>query len=150
MGTGKPNASKEAQQAVVGILKTADELSRAFSAVVEPHGITIQQFNVLRILRGASDPLPTMEIGARMIEKTPGITGLLDRLQRKGLIVRVRGQGDRRQVLCGITERGLDLLSRLDAPVAELDEACVQALGTAQRRELVGLLETVRSTIASR
>ncbi len=135
---------KTAQQSVVGILQTADELSRRFAAVIEPHGITLQQFNVLRILRGAGEPLPTMEIGARMIQKAPGITRLLDRLEKKGLIERVRGTDDRRQVFCAIRSAGLALLRQLDAPVAALDERCVAPLGMGQRERLIQLLASVR------
>ena len=70
-----------ADEAVVTLLRTADRLRTALSSVVEPHGITLQQYNVLRILRGAgTDGLPTLEIAERMIGQAPGITRLLDRI----------------------------------------------------------------------
>ena len=90
------------QEAVVALLRTASLVRRRFEALMQDHGITFQQFNVLRILRGASKPLPTMEISQRMIEQTPGTTRLLDRLEEKGLVERERCQEDRRQVLCAI------------------------------------------------
>ena len=71
------------QEASLGLFRTADLLRRRFHAVLEPKGITQQQYNVLRILRGAGDGgLPTLTIAERMVERTPGITRLLDRLER--------------------------------------------------------------------
>ena len=71
-------------EAVLGLLRTADLVRRLGTALVEPYGITLQQFNVLRILRGAGgDGLPTLEVASRMIEQTPGVTRLLDRLEAK-------------------------------------------------------------------
>src|ERR1035437_4343698 len=85
-----------AHEAIVGLLRTADLIRRHAAAVVEPHGITTQQFNVLRILRGAGgDGLPTLEVGARMVEQTPGVTRLLDRLEAKDLVRRQRCPNDR-------------------------------------------------------
>src|SRR5690606_1593325 len=103
------------QQALVAVFRTADAVRRALTQVLEPHGLTMQQYNVLRILRGARpDPLPTMDIAERMMDRTPGITRLLDRLEAKGLVRRERCQDDRRQVLCTITPVGLELLGWLD------------------------------------
>ena len=92
----RPFPSK-GEEAVVALMRTSDLVRRLVSDVVEPHGITLQQYNVLRILRGSRpDSLPTLEIAARMIEQAPGITRLLDRLERKGLIRRQRCPEDRR------------------------------------------------------
>ena len=93
------------QECVVSVMRTADLLRRRGAAFLEPFGITVQQFNVLRILRGGGpNGLPTLEVGARMVEETPGITRLLDRLESKGLVRRQRCPKDRRQHLCWITE----------------------------------------------
>jgi len=74
---------------------------------------------VLRILRGAGQQgTPTLEIADRMIQKNPGITRLLDKLEAKHLVRRKRCPEDRRQVLCWITEAGLRLLADLDKPMA--------------------------------
>ncbi len=78
-------------------MRTADLARRRITTVIEPHGLTPQQFNVLRILRGAGpDGLPTLEVANRMIEQAPGITRLLDRLEAKELIKRHRCPKDRR------------------------------------------------------
>lgn len=133
------------QQAFGAMLLTADAMRRALGQVLEPHGLTSQQYNVLRILRGARpDSLPTMEIAARMLEQTPGITRLLDRLETKGLVSRERRTDDRRQVLCSITPLGLELLAGLDEPVDRADEALLGVLKDAELRTLLGYLERIR------
>src|SRR5258706_5345171 len=82
----RPFPSK-AQEAAVALMRTADVLRRLRSAIVEPNGMTAQQYNGLRILRGAGElGLPTLEIAERMIESTPGITRLIDRLGTKKLV----------------------------------------------------------------
>jgi DNA-binding MarR family transcriptional regulator len=130
---------------VLGILRTADLIHRQLSQVVEPHGITLQQFNVLRILRGAgADGLPTLEVASRMVEQTPGITRLLDRLEAKELIRRQRCPRDRRQHLCWITAKGLALLQKIDAPVARTHEETLKGLRTRDRVAFTRLLGTLR------
>jgi DNA-binding MarR family transcriptional regulator len=102
------------QDAVLSILRTANYLRSFCSPVFDQHDITSQQFNVLRILLGAGlEGLPTLDIAGRMIEQAPGITRLLDRLERKKLVRRERPSDNRRQVLCYITKPGLDLLQEL-------------------------------------
>jgi DNA-binding MarR family transcriptional regulator len=134
----------------VSLLRTADVVRRAAARVVEPYGITLQQFNVLRILRGAGpDGLPTLEIAARMIEEAPGITRLLDRLEKKALVKRHRCPRDRRRVLCTITSGGLRLLSALDAPLAESEDGLMETLGPARSVRLVALLDAVRAAQAT-
>ena len=135
-----------AQEAALGLVRTADRLRRHFSAVVEPFGITVQQFNVLRILRGARpDALPTLEIAERMVEQTPGVTRLLDRLEAKQLISRQRCPEDRRQVLCAITPAGMTLLDTLDDPIRKAHQQAIGVLPVAAQRQLIGLLDRVRA-----
>jgi DNA-binding MarR family transcriptional regulator len=131
--------------AVWGILRTADYLGRFCSPVFHQHGITSQQYNVLRILRGAGlGGLPTLDIAARMIEQAPGITRLLDRLERKKLVRRERPSDNRRQVLCYITKPGLDLLQELDAPVRNRVNEALHRLDESEIEELIRLLELAR------
>lgn len=134
------------QEGTLALLRTADVVRRALSAVIEPRGITLQQYNVLRILRGAGPAgLPTLEIASRMIETSPGITRLLDRLEEKSLVARVRCPKDRRRVLCTATSGGLRLLATLDTPVHEADEGALRMLTDRQTDSLIVLLEAVRS-----
>jgi len=139
----KPFPSK-AQEAAVALLRTADVLRRLIGVVVEPRGITAQQYNVLRILRGAGEKgLPTLEIADRMIESTPGITRLIDRLETKKLVSRERNLTDRRQVFCRITPYGLALLSTLDAPILHATDT---ALGVLKKTELASLIDLLDRT----
>jgi len=106
----------------VSLLRTADEARRYMESILEPEDVTLQQYNVLRILRGAgATGLPTLEIGRRMIEKQPGVTRLIDRLVRKGLVDRLQDPEDRRRMLCTLTSEGLALLTRIDLRVDEAD-----------------------------
>ncbi|MEA2166441.1 MAG: hypothetical protein QOK37_4568 [Thermoanaerobaculia bacterium] len=139
----KPFPSKR-QEVAVALLRTADVLRRLVSVVVEPKGITVQQYNVLRILRGAGEKgLPTLDIADRMIETTPGITRLIDRLETKKLVGRERCPTDRRQVFCRITKRGLALVDSLDAPMIEASDT---ALGHLKKTELASLIDLLDRT----
>jgi DNA-binding MarR family transcriptional regulator len=141
------NFRSREQRATVGLLRTADAIKRSLAQVIEPHGITPQQYNVLRILRGAGpDGLPTLTIGERMIEQTPGVTRLVDRLERKGLVARTPCPKDRRRVFCRITPKGLDLLEELDEPVNRWDAHAVSVLPPVELDSLITLLDRVRST----
>jgi len=134
------------EEAAVGLLLTAEVLRRRLARATERSGITRQQYNVLRILRGSNpQPLATLEIAERMIERTPGITRLLDRLERQKLVERDRGREDRRCVYCRITEPGLALLARLDAPVLRAADSAFAVLKTAEIRALVDALDRLRA-----
>ena len=78
-----------------------------------------------------------------MIERTPGITRLLDGLARKGLVDRERSTEDRRAVLCRITPAGLELLGQLDEPVEASDRGAVAALSAEEQAKLVELLQRI-------
>ena len=120
------------------------------SQVVEAGGITIQQYNVLRILRGAgSVGLPTLAIRDRMIEEAAGITRLLDKLETAGFVVRERSTPDRRQVLCHITPAGLRLLTQLDEPVDAANERALIMLDDPEKTTLTELLGAVRAGLSS-
>jgi len=139
-----------ADEAVVTLLATADRVRTALNRVTEAHDVTLQQYNVLRILRGAGEEgLPTLEIASRMIEKSPGITRLLDRLEARRLVRRVRCPEDRRQVLCHATETARRLLAGLDRPVADAGRGLLAPLGPPHTAELIRLLDALRSTTAS-
>jgi len=141
----RPFRSAE-EEAAVGVMLTAERLRRQVAATVEPSGITHQQYNVLRILRGAHPGnLPTLDIATRMIESTPGITRLLDRLEAKGLVRRDRCKSDRRQVLCSIAPRGLELLAALDEPMRAALVDSFRELGEGDVRRLSRLLDKVRA-----
>jgi DNA-binding MarR family transcriptional regulator len=141
----RPFASRT-QEAFLGILKTADILRRQSISVLTPTGLSHEQYNILRILRGAGkDGLPTLEVASRLIEQSPAITRTLDKLESKGLIRRERCEQDRRQVLCYILPAGLELLAKLDRPITEADARGLVHLSERELEQLIGLLDRVRN-----
>jgi DNA-binding MarR family transcriptional regulator len=132
-------------EALLSILHTADVVRRRTAQILEPFGVTPQQYNVLRILRGAgSSGLPTLEIAERMIEQAPGITRMIDRLELKKMVARERGCDDRRLVLCRITPVGLDLLCKLDAPLRDHAASGVGAANEHELKALLAVLDKIR------
>jgi DNA-binding MarR family transcriptional regulator len=126
------------------LCRTTDILSRRLSVVLKVEDLSANQYNVLRILRGAPDGLPCGEIGNRMITRDPDITRLLDRLEKRDLIARSRETKDRRMVMASITPDGLKLLGRLDQPVREAHRGELGHLGRERLRALTELLQTAR------
>ena len=139
------------QEAVLGLLKTTDLVRRVISGVVEPAGITMQQYNVLRILRGAGDKaLPTLEIRKRMIEQTPGITRLLDKLELRGWVTRNRHEGDRRQVLCLITAEGKRLVASLDDEVDSIGDRLLETVSDNEVTVMMQAMDKLRAADAAK
>ncbi len=140
----KPFASLE-QESIVAFMKTADHLGRLQGAAFEAHDLTGQQFNVLRILRGAgTDGLPTLTVADRLIEHTPGITRLIDRLVGKGLVRRERPDQDRRQVYCFITKAGQEVLLKLDPEVEKIAKRLLKNLSKSEMQSLLAVMEKIR------
>jgi DNA-binding MarR family transcriptional regulator len=138
------------QEAAIALLRTADVVRRRISAVIERAGITGQQYNVLRIVRGAGEAgIPTLDIAKRMIERTPGITRLLDRLENRQLVRRERCPSDRRQVLCWITPAGLEVIAQLEKPVTQADKEVIQGLDVAELRHLIDYLDRIREEVVA-
>ena len=135
------------QEGVIALLRTASLVRRRFEQVMLKEGITFQQYNVLRILRGAADALPTMKVAERMIEPEPGITRLLGRLERKNLIRRVRSAEDGRSYLCSITQSGMEILSNLDQSVTDMDEGMIGDLTKEQQNAFVEYLDAIRNRL---
>ena len=131
--------------AYVTLLSTADRVRNSFEKIYSPFDITIQQYNVLRILRGAEpEGLPTLMIAERMIERTPGITRMVDRLESNGMVIREIRPNDRRCVYCRITEKGLKLLKLLDEPVEEANHNAFRGLTATELEQLITLLDKTR------
>lgn len=108
-------------RAVVNVRYTANFLSALSNSFMTKYGLTMPQFNILRILRGAGDVMAVNTIKDRMVEKSPNTTRLMDKLIDKGFISRERCENDRRVVYVKITDKGLDLLAKLDAAMKKTD-----------------------------
>lgn len=143
-----PGPASRRPEAVTALQRVADRIRTALSDVVEAQGITLQQYHVLRILRDAEPQgLPTLAIAQRMIERAPGITRLLDRLERAELVTRSRGAGDRRQVVCRVTAAGLEKLAALEGRVRAGEEASLRSLTHNEVGAIIHLMERVRHSL---
>src|SRR5262245_50554116 len=111
----RPFESPE-QEVALSVLRTGDRLQIGFARLLREHGLTPSQYNVLRILRGEGKPLPILEVASRTIAVVPGITGLIDRLERAGFVNRLRCEKDRRVVYVALADRGNRILAGLDEP----------------------------------
>ena len=148
IGQRRPFASLE-QEASLGVVRTASLIRRAINKVVGAFGITQPQYNVLRILRGAGkNGLPTLEVRSRMIDEAPGITRLVNKLERAGLLRRERSTPDRRQVICVISAKGLDVLAKIDPLIGNADKAGTAGLNAQEQRTMIRLLDKVRNSIS--
>jgi DNA-binding MarR family transcriptional regulator len=134
------------QEAAIAILRTADVLRGRMEAALLPHGVSPEQYNVLRILRGAPDhSLPTLEIASRMITRAPNITRLIDKLLQKKFVSRCDHDRDRRVVVVKITPKGLDLVNAISENIDDLDAKGLGSLTKAQVESLIETLDAVRS-----
>jgi DNA-binding MarR family transcriptional regulator len=136
------------EMAFLELVRTTDLLSRGLTQLLKSEDLSSNQYNVLRILRGAPDGLPCGEIGNRMITRDPDITRLLDRLEKRSLIARCRETKDRRMVMARITPEGLKLLTRIDEPVRETHRRQLGHLGRERLRTLTDLLQAARLQVA--
>jgi DNA-binding MarR family transcriptional regulator len=140
----KPFVSLE-EEAFLGLQRTASLLLQSLGRELKGHDLTPAQYNTLRILRGAGpDALTCGEIGERLVSPGPDVTRLLDRLEQRGLITRLRDAEDRRVVRARITEKGLDLLATLDEPVGRMLARLLGSLGQERLRTFVTLLDEAR------
>lgn len=101
-------------KAMLNIMYTANWIQSNQNSFFKPFGISPQQYNILRILRGAAEAISVQTIKDRMLERSPNATRLMDKLCDKKLIERVTCEGDRRVVHIKITRQGLELLTEID------------------------------------
>jgi DNA-binding MarR family transcriptional regulator len=135
------------EEAGLNILRTSDVLTQQLMDVLKPYGLSPTQYNVFRILRGAgSEGICCKAIGDRLITRDPDITRLIDRLEKRGLLVRTRVQEDRRYVTVRLTPSGLDMVNELDEPIRKMSQHAMRNLNAAELQTLINLLEQVRST----
>jgi DNA-binding MarR family transcriptional regulator len=142
----KPFTSLE-HEAHLSIVRSATVLEDAFEQMLRPSGLTIAQFNVLRILRGAEpDGLCRNEVRDRLLTRMPDVTRLLDRMEEAGLVTRERSTADRRLVTTRITRQGRKLVDGLDETVLAHHAREFAHMDRAQLRALIDLLALVRRT----
>ena len=132
-----PRFKSAAEEAVVSLLVAAGQVSQRLDDLCRRHGITHDQYNVLRILRGAGPRgHPRYEIANRLISRAPDVTRLLDRLVRQGLVERGWAPENRRYSIARITPTGLELLAAIDPELEALERDVTDGLSDAQLRAL--------------
>ena len=129
-------------KAMLNILYTANWISSHQNEFFKQYGLSPQQYNILRILRGAKQPIKVQTIKERMVERAPNLTRLTDKLCDKNLIERIPFADDRRVGLITITEAGLKLLESIttENPVTHL----LDNLNEKEALELSDLLDKLR------
>ncbi len=139
-------ASRE-EELLVALLRTTDVLHERFEQMIRPFNISMTQYNLLRILRGAGQQGRTCgEIGERMIAREPDVTRLLERMEKAGLIRRSRDTSDRRVVVTRISPAGIKLLDELDPQLRELD-GLLKPMGEKKIEKTLALLDEVRALV---
>lgn len=135
------------QEAILNILRTSDQYDIRLARLFREYELTPSQYNVLRILRGEGKPLPCLEIADRLVHAVPAITGLLDRLEKGGLITRQRCTEDRRVVHVDLTPAARTLLARLDRPLEATHRRLIGHLNHQELKLLSNLLEKARERL---
>lgn len=134
------------QEAFIALARTEAVLADGLDTVLGPQGLSITQYNVLRILRGAGKAgLCRNEIGQRLITRMPDVTRLLDRMEAAGLVSRVRSTEDRRLVNTTLTKAGRDLVDDLDTEINRVHKAQLGHLKDTELRALIELLNRART-----
>jgi DNA-binding MarR family transcriptional regulator len=128
-------------KALINIKYTSNWLNSKENEFFKPYGISPQQYNILRILRGAKDKIKVQIVKNRMIERAPNATRLMDKLCDKKLIQRERCEHDRRVVYVRINEVGLDLLSTIDQ---NKNKSFLENLSEEEALVLSDLLDKIR------
>lgn len=136
----------EFHKAVVNIIYTYNWLVEKQRAVLDREEITMQQYNILRILRGSKEPLSTLQIRQRMLDKMSDTSRIVDRLLKKGLVKKSVCKSDKRLVDVTITPNGLTLLEELDVQVNKMDSILAH-LSDEEAKSLNFLLDKMRNSI---
>jgi DNA-binding MarR family transcriptional regulator len=133
----------EVQKCTVNLIYTYNWVVERLKACLDAEDITLQQFNILRILRGSKEPLSTLQIRERMLDKMSDTSRLVDRLVLKGLVRKKTSKSDKRLVDVTITKKGLNLLAKLDKRSTEMD-SILSALSEKECKTLNKLLDKLR------
>lgn len=133
----------EHQKAIINLIYTFHWVTEQSKSILERADVTSQQFNILRILRGAGVPLSTLQIRQRMLDKMSDTSRIVDRLIVKGLVKKNVCKADKRLVDVSITDKGKKLLEKLDKYEMEMD-AIAGSLSDADAKTLNKLLDKLR------
>ena len=133
------------QEAYLSLWRTYDRLRAIEDELFARFELTAQQYNLLRLLRAAHDPIPTLTLAERLVSRAPDITRMLDKLEERKLLTRTRSTEDRRAVLVKLTAAGIALLEKIAAPLRECHERQLGHLPAADLKSLIALLKAART-----
>jgi DNA-binding MarR family transcriptional regulator len=135
------------QEAMLALMRTTDLLENRLARLFREYGLTLTQYNVLRILRGEGKPMACLEVAERMIQVAPAITRVIDQLLKLELITKTQSTSDRRVFEIELTSVAVSLLKRMDRPVLDLHASLLNGVDKNDLRSIIRTLETVRSGI---
>ncbi|MBS1917850.1 MAG: MarR family transcriptional regulator [Bacteroidetes bacterium] len=141
----QPKFRNEYQKSGINLIYTYNWVNEQMKMLFDPYDITSQQFNILRILRGAGEPLSTLQIRQRMLDKMSDTSRIVDRLIKKGLVKKNTCKSDRRLVDVVITDKGKSLLEELDKKNDVMD-GVMKSLSEADAKKLNELLDKLRNS----
>jgi DNA-binding MarR family transcriptional regulator len=148
MGIGKdiqqPNFRNEFQKMGINIIFTANWLNERIASFLSKEDITLQQYNILRILRGSDAPLSTLQIRERMLDKMSDTSRIVDRLIVKGLVQKSACKVDKRLVDIILTEKGLQLVIKLDQYNDQID-ATLKGVSEKEASQINQVLDKLRN-----
>jgi len=134
----------EGQKLIINLIYTYNQLSGQMATLLQPHGLTMQQYNILRILKGQyPNPSTNNLVKDRMLDRNSDVTRLIDRMIRNGLVTRTSCEKDRRRVDILITQQGLDILEAIQAQETDLD-MIANRLPEDQQRVMNDMLDRLR------
>ncbi|MCB9301550.1 MAG: MarR family transcriptional regulator [Lewinellaceae bacterium] len=128
---------------IVNLIFTSNWVQDSIKKALKPFGVTIQQYNVLRVLKGAGKPISTSTIRERLLDKMADTSRMVDRLFQKGLVLRQECEYDKRLVDISLSEAGKELLDSLKTVNPQLD-AILNNLTEAEAQQLSDLLDKAR------
>ena len=133
----------EWQRAIINLFYTSNWVRDKNKTLLKKHGLTIQQYNAMRILRGAGKPISTSVIRTRLIDKMADTSRLVERLATKGLVERSTCVDDKRLVDVTLTQKGHDLINQMDDVHDQMDEL-LSSLSEDEAKDLNKLLDKIR------
>ena len=137
----------EQEKSFVNLIYTAALFEANFNKFIKPFGLSSQQYNVLRILRGQfPNSMSSGDLHSRMIHKMSNASRLVDKLVKKGYVIRVVNANDKRNILVSITDLGLRLVTDLDKEVAAFQKTSID-LPSAKLKDLNLILDELRSSL---
>ena len=139
----QPNFRNEFQKMGINLLFTANWLNEQIGKMLSDEGVTQQQYNILRILRGSTTPLSTLKIRERMLDKMSDTSRIVDRLIAKELVLKNTCEKDKRLVDITLTPKGLSLVDQLDQYNERID-ALLKGINESEAQLMNQILDKIR------